>query len=409
MSSYFLLSIRPKLAACVFILCGLCTSASDQVANGQVNDWVDMTCFPPPNPGGEPGIGPPPPCLLPADLDPEFVSPNPSGKAHVVVNADGTTQVDIKLTGVDPDLVLTAWTSYFFPGGPIPHPVFESLGAGQPAIAGVSAPLSPTYAGFTEGLGPEPNQFEINANGVARLRVDLDFNPLLPDEGPLRNDLVITNQGDAPAGSGFEQPLCCPNGLPAPTLQSVGSSLLRTFDMNTGFQILDETGKPVLARSPLAVAFIAIVVHIDKTTHGINPGVPILPIPGISATTGDHFLLGIFDLRALHPGAGKSTLGFSGIHDRSTLNEQGFQLSGIYPNPFNPSAAFQVSLTESQEVNIEVYDMLGRSVARIHQGQLEAGRQHMFTFNAEGLASGKYMVSLRGETFNTTRQIALVK
>lgn len=401
-------TIAPRLAIFVLILCGLHVSATEQVASGQVNAWIDMTCFPPPNPGGEPGVGPPPPCLLPADLDPAFVSPNPSGKAHIIVHADGTAQVNIKLKGVDPDLVLTAWTSYFFPGGPVPHPVFESLGAGQPAIAGVSAPLAPTYAGFTEGLGPEPNQFDVNPNGVARLKVNLDFNPLLAGEGPLRNDLAITNQGDAPAGSGFEQPLCCPNGLPAPTLQAVGSSLLRTFDMNTGFQELDENGKPVLARSPLAVAFIAIVVHIDKSTHGINPGVPILPIPGISATTGDHFLLGIFDLRSLHPGAGNDMLGSSQVRG-GDLNEQGFRLSGIYPNPFNPTAAFQVAVAEAQEVNIEVYDMLGRSVARIYRGHLEAGEQHLFTFNAEGLASGKYMVSLRGETFNTTRQIALVK
>lgn len=397
-----------RLAVLLLMLASLQAATLRQEAHGQTHQ-VGMTCFPPPNPGGEPGVGPPPPCLLPADLPPEFVSPNPSGQAKVIMNPDGTTGIDIKLTGVSPGLILTAWTSYFFPGGPVPHPVFEALGEGKPAIAGVSAPMAPTYAGFTEGLGPEPNQFEINNNGVARLTVNLDFNPLLPGEGPLRNDLVITNQGDAPAGSGFEQPLCCPNGLPAPTLQSVGSSLLRTFDMSTGFQNLDETGKPVLARSPLAVAFIAIVVHIDKTTHGINPGVPILPIPGLSATTGDHFLLGIFDLRAFHPATGNKTLGFSEVNGDVEMNERGFQLSGIYPNPFNPTTAFQVAVVETQEVNIEVFDMLGRSVANIFQGRLEANQQHLFTFDADGLASGKYLVTLRGETFNATRQIAFVK
>ena len=161
---------------------------------------IEMTCFPPPPaPGQEPGIGPQPPCLLPAGIAPEFISPNPSGMARMNVLEDGTAEFTIVLEGLAPDLVLTAWTSYFFPGGPVPDPIFAPLGDGLPALAGVSAPLAPTYAGFTEGLGPEPNQFEINnAQGKARLRTTLDFNPLLPFEGPLRNDLVITNQVDAP-------------------------------------------------------------------------------------------------------------------------------------------------------------------------------------------------------------------
>jgi hypothetical protein len=45
---------------------------------------------------------------------------------------------------------------------------------------------------------------------------------------------------------------------------------------------------------------IAIVVHIDATTHGISAGIPIPPIPDISTTVGDHYTLGVFDLRALH-------------------------------------------------------------------------------------------------------------
>lgn len=48
------------------------------------------------------------------------------------------------------------------------------------------------------------------------------------------------------------------------------------------------------------IVVIAIVVHIDATTHGISAGIPIPPIPDISATVGDHYTLGVFDLRALH-------------------------------------------------------------------------------------------------------------
>ncbi|MBX2819975.1 MAG: T9SS type A sorting domain-containing protein [Rhodothermaceae bacterium] len=366
---------------------------------------IEMTCFPPPpQPGDEPGTGSPPPCVLPVGIGDEFISPSPSGTLNLKVNNNTNTAVfNIRLEGLSPDLVLTAWTSYFFPGGPAPHPIFEPLGEGLPAIAGVSAPLAPTYAGFTEGLGPEPNQFEITRSGNAKLSVELDYNPLLAGQGPLRNELVNTTQAGAPVGSEAEQPLCCPDGIPAPSLQAVGSSFIRSFDLDTGFQNLDEDGRPVLIRSPLPVAFIALVVHVDKTTHGINPGIPILPIPGLSVTTGDHFLLGIFDLREYHVEHSASSASLT------PSNDQAFQLEGVYPNPFNPSTSFQLTVQKSQWVRIDVYDISGRLVRRLFNETLEENQPKLFAFSAENLASGRYLLQINGEHFSSTRPLILSK
>ncbi len=263
-----------------------------------VDAVVEMTCFPPPPaPGQEPGLGPPPPCTLPAGLPPEFASPEPSGRLHLVVAADDTARLDIRLEGLAPDLVVTAWVSYFFPPGPAPHPIFAPAGPGLPPVAAVSAPLAATTSAFTEGLGPEPNQFLNLPGGRARLSLTLDYNPLRGGQGPLRNGLSVPNQGAAPAGSGAEQRACCPDGS-AP--QPVGASFLRRYDPVTGFPLLAADGRPELLRSPVPVAFLALVVHVDRTTHGISPGIPILPRPGAPVTGGDHFLLGLFDLRPLH-------------------------------------------------------------------------------------------------------------
>ena len=133
-----------------------------------------------------------------------------------------------------------------------------------------------------------------NSNGKGTLQVTLDYNPLEAGQGPLRNTLVVIDQVDAPAGSGAEQGTCC-GGL----VQAVGSSYLRRFDPVTGFQLLDDDGRPELLRSPVPVAFMLLVIHIDGTTHGINPGLPIFPFPGVPFTVGDHFVLGIFDLQDL--------------------------------------------------------------------------------------------------------------
>ena len=390
---------------CLFVLLFASPYATNAQSNSTVNATIDMTCFPPPPPPGEePGLGSLPPCLLPAGIDQEFVSPAPSGTLKLNVKSNGTATFNIDLSGLAPDLVLTAWTSYFFPGGPIPDPIFAPIGEGLPAVAGVSAPLTPTDAAFTEGLGPEPNQFSITPSGNGKLKVTLDYNPLLAGQGPLRNELVNTIQTSAPAGSGAEQSLCCPDGIPTPIPQPVGSSLLRSFDLATGFQNLDAEGRPVLIRSPLPVAFIAIVAHVDKTTHGINPGVPILPIPGLSVTTGDHFLVGIFDLRPYHPGnSAPSAAALSSESDKS------YSLEGVYPNPFNPTTSFQLTVQQSQRVRIEVYDVSGRLVERLFDESLGAHEPKPFTFNATNLASGRYLLQITGEYFNSTRPLILTK
>lgn len=382
---------------CILLLPPSISKAQHLNAGTYIDATIDMTCFPPPPaPGEEPGIGSPPPCLLPAGIDSEFISPAPEGVLNLKVKNDGTAVFNMHLQGLAPDLVLTAWTSYYFPGGPVPDPIFN--------LAGVSAPLAPTYAAFTEGLGPEPNQFEINPNGKTNLRVELDYNPLLAGQGPLRNELVNTTQTDAPPGSDAEQPLCCPDGFPVPIPQPIGSSLLRSFDLNTGFQNLDAFGRPVLIRSPLAVAFIAIVAHVDKTTHGINPGVPILPIPGLSVTTGDHFLVGIFDLRAHHPANSSN-----GSQSSTASLEQGFAIEGVYPNPFNPSTSFQLTVQESQRVRIDVYDLSGRLVRHLTDEIIEENQSTFYSFTADDLASGRYILQITGDHFSTSRPLILSK
>jgi hypothetical protein len=263
-----------------------------------VGGTVLMTCFPDlPADGSPPGIGPPPPCVLPVDVPPQFVSPNPVGRANFTLNADGSVSFNIRMKGLAPNLILTAWISYYFPGPP-GTPVPDEIFAGNPPIAAVSAPLAPTTAQFSNGLGNEPNKFFSDSSGSAQLVVTLDYDPFLSGQGPLRNGLSNVTQAAAPAGSIAFQPLCCPNGIPAPSAQPIAASFLRAFDPLTGYQLVGENGRPELIRSPVPVAFLAIVAHLDRQTHGIVPGIPVPPAAGVSASVGDHFLVGMFDLRA---------------------------------------------------------------------------------------------------------------
>lgn len=84
-------------------------------------------------------------------------------------------------------------------------------------------------------------------------------------------------------------------------------------------------------------------------------------------------------------------------------------LSQPYPNPFNPSTQFELMLPESQHIRIDVVNLSGSIVATLQQGTLQAGENHVFSFDAQNLASGIYLLRVQGESFLKTRKMTLVK
>jgi hypothetical protein len=84
-------------------------------------------------------------------------------------------------------------------------------------------------------------------------------------------------------------------------------------------------------------------------------------------------------------------------------------LSEAYPNPFNPSTSFSLAIARTQNVAVEVYNMLGQKVATLHNGRLEASENHRFTFEAGTLPSGMYLVKATGEHFAASTKVTLLK
>ena len=54
-----------------------------------------------------------------------------------------------------------------------------------------------------------------------------------------------------------------------------------------------------------------------------------------------------------------------------------FHFSNAYPNPFNPRTEFTVSIPERSHVVVNIYDILGRQVALLAEGDYTAGRYRM--------------------------------
>ena len=85
-----------------------------------------------------------------------------------------------------------------------------------------------------------------------------------------------------------------------------------------------------------------------------------------------------------------------------------FALEGNYPNPFNPETTISLALPVASPVELVVYDVLGREVARLVDRELEAGH-HTVVFDARGLASGIYVYRMVAEGFEQHRTMLVVK
>jgi hypothetical protein len=79
-----------------------------------------------------------------------------------------------------------------------------------------------------------------------------------------------------------------------------------------------------------------------------------------------------------------------------------------YPNPFNPSTNIRFTLFEPARAAVTVYDLLGRQIASLADGEFPAGT-HEFRFDASGLAPGVYYYRLRAGSYVQTRSMILLK
>ncbi len=85
-----------------------------------------------------------------------------------------------------------------------------------------------------------------------------------------------------------------------------------------------------------------------------------------------------------------------------------FSLEQNYPNPFNPTTVINYSIPENSKVNITVYNLLGREVAKLVNKEQLAG-SYSVTFNAQGLSSGVYIYRIQAGEFEKTRKAVLIK
>jgi Secretion system C-terminal sorting domain len=143
---------------------------------------------------------------------------------------------------------------------------------------------------------------------------------------------------------------------------------------------------------------------IHKTTDTYKTVLYAFPIESISdADSRNAVMLSTMDFFA--GSASTPEAGTNEIPSEFVLNQN-------YPNPFNPSTEISFGLPERSHVTVTIVNMMGQEVARLANGQMDAG-MHSVVWSATDMSSGVYFYRViangNGQNFSQTRKMLLLK
>jgi hypothetical protein len=90
------------------------------------------------------------------------------------------------------------------------------------------------------------------------------------------------------------------------------------------------------------------------------------------------------------------------------LDEE-YDIGKPYPNPFRSRSTLDVTVRESQKVQVVLYDVLGRRVKVVHDGRLPAQETTSIRLRSSQLSSGVYFLRVKGDAFSEVRRVVHVE
>ena len=94
--------------------------------------------------------------------------------------------------------------------------------------------------------------------------------------------------------------------------------------------------------------------------------------------------------------------------DVAGATPQTFELLQNYPNPFNGQTQIRYSITQSGRYSLRVYDLLGREVEVLAEGELQPGI-YQVSCSSQNLSSGMYVYRLSGAGIALARTMIVLR
>ncbi len=105
---------------------------------------------------------------------------------------------------------------------------------------------------------------------------------------------------------------------------------------------------------------------------------------------------------------GWSVYGWDDDEDGFRIQDSGFRVLSVNPNPFNASTVARFELRDASQVELALYDIAGREVAVLAEGFYPAGA-HQAVWDASAMASGVYFARLQAGSEVKTKKLLLIK
>ena len=110
--------------------------------------------------------------------------------------------------------------------------------------------------------------------------------------------------------------------------------------------------------------------------------------------------------------AGYSVIKYKQISSTDIVKPLGialdYSLAQNYPNPFNPTTTIIYSLPKSSLVTLEIYDILGRRITTLVNGEKRSGTYKVI-WNARNIPSGIYFYKISVGGYSRTNKMILLK
>lgn|GEM_PF-656334 len=91
----------------------------------------------------------------------------------------------------------------------------------------------------------------------------------------------------------------------------------------------------------------------------------------------------------------------------------GFDVSSVYPNPFNSTVTIPITLVRNSEIDVRVTDINGREVATLFSGMISAGKHSLMwdgkTASGISATSGTYFCRIRIGNNETVRPMVILR
>jgi hypothetical protein len=85
-----------------------------------------------------------------------------------------------------------------------------------------------------------------------------------------------------------------------------------------------------------------------------------------------------------------------------------FSIQSVYPNPFNSGTVIRIAAPDAAEIELKVFDPLGRQIASPYHGRIEPG-VHDIRWSPEGIPAGLYLIELNAQDLHLRAKAVYLK